>query len=82
MGVGKGGQRYADPGSRVERTDVYPYSLPTTASDEELLVLKNPKIEYLTPVDVEDRARVRHKAYKGESSLWVWVNLPSSKKKD
>ena len=75
VGMGHGGQRYADPGSRVVRLYVYLYSLPTSASDEELLVLENPKTDYLTPVEVEDRARIRQKAYRWENPLWVWVNF-------
>ena len=75
VGMGHGGQRYADPGSRVEPLEVYPYSTPTTASDEELLVLENPEIEHLTPVDVEHGARIRQKAYKVEHQFWEWADF-------
>ena len=63
VGVGHGGHRYADPGNLVEPLDVYPYNTPTIASDDELLVLKSSRIEYLIPVDVENGAGIRHKAY-------------------
>lgn len=78
VGMGHGGQRYADPGSRVEGIDVYPYSTPITGSDDELLVLEGPRIEYLTPVDGEGRARIRHSAYTREHPIWLWVDFALS----